>query len=86
MKTPDTPYRYMSGPHSSDYFLLLDEESGHLFAMRLAAHIREVQGSCDEHVDLVSASLPEIWVDDANKQLWYVFGNSVGNEATHRGG
>jgi starvation-inducible DNA-binding protein len=41
--------------------------------MRLAAHIREARGICDEHADLATAGLPEIWIDDTNKHVWYVF-------------
>jgi len=82
MNTRGTAQWYISGPHSSDYFLLLDEQSEHIFAMRLAAHIRDARGSCDPHVDLVTASLPEIWIDDMNKRLWYVFENSCSNDAT----
>jgi len=51
---------YISGPHS-DYYLLMDEQSDHIFSMRLAARIREV------------GSIPEIWIDDRMKQVWYIF-------------
>jgi hypothetical protein len=72
MKTGGTPYCCISGPHSRDYYLLLDEQSDYIFAMRLAARIREARGICDEHAGL-AARLPEIWIDDAEKHVWYVF-------------
>ena len=64
---------YVSGPHFRDYYLLLDERADHIFAMRLASHIREARGICDEHAHLATASLLEIWVDDTEKHVWYVF-------------
>ena len=73
MKTGGTPACYISGPHSRDYYLLLDEQSDHIFAMRLAAHVREARGISDEHADLPTARLLEIWMDDTEKQIWYVF-------------
>jgi len=77
MKTAGTPHRYVSGPHSRDYYLLLDEQSDYIFATRLAARICEARGICDEqHAGLAAASLPEIWMDDTEKQVWYVFGAS----------
>ena len=73
MKTGETPYRYISGPHSRDYYLLLDEQSGYIFATRLTEHVREASGVCDERVGLATASLLEMWIDDAEKHVWYVF-------------
>ena len=73
MKTGGTPYCYISGPHSRDYYLLLDEQSGYIFATRLAARIREARGICDEHAGLATTTLPEIWIDDTEKHVWYVF-------------
>jgi DNA-binding ferritin-like protein len=73
MKTGATPHRYISGPHFRDYYLLLDEQADHIFATRLAARSREARGICDEHADLATARLLEIWIDDTEKQIWYVF-------------
>jgi starvation-inducible DNA-binding protein len=73
MKPGGRPHWHISGPHSRDYYLLVDEQSDYIFAMRLAAHIREARGICDEHADLATAGLPEIWIDDTNKHVWYVF-------------
>jgi DNA-binding ferritin-like protein len=73
MKTGGTAQWYVSGPHSRDYYLLLDEQSDHIFATRLAARIREARGICDEHAGLATTSAPEIWMDDTEKQVWYFF-------------
>ncbi|HEX9434628.1 MAG TPA: DNA starvation/stationary phase protection protein [Burkholderiales bacterium] len=47
--------------------------------MRLAAHMRETHGVCDEHGDVATASLLEVWIDEAEKRVWYLF------EASRRG-
>jgi hypothetical protein len=65
--------KYVSGPHSSDYYLLLDEQSECIFAARLAEHIREANGSRDEGAALPTAGLLEMWIDDTDKRVWYVF-------------
>jgi starvation-inducible DNA-binding protein len=70
----DGMHCYVSGPHSRDYYLLLDEQGAHIFDMRLAAHLREAHGVHDEHTDLATTGLLEIWIDDAERQVWYVFG------------
>jgi len=73
---------YISGPHSRDYYLLLDEQSDHIFATRLAAHLRDAHGICDEHAGLATARLREIWTDDIKKHVWYVFEAGRSGEAT----
>jgi hypothetical protein len=57
--------RHISGPHAGDYYLLLDEQAELIFDTRLAQHSREARGS-----------LLEIWIDEAEKQVWYVFGSA----------
>src|SRR6267378_3181737 len=47
--------------------------------MRLAAHMRETHGVCDERGDVATASLLEVWIDEAEKRVWYLF------EASQRG-
>jgi starvation-inducible DNA-binding protein len=47
--------------------------------MRLAAHMRETHGVCDERGDVATASLLELWIDEAEKRVWYLF------EASRRG-
>jgi hypothetical protein len=73
MKTSGAPRRYVSGPHSGDYFLLLDEQSDCIFAARLAERMCEAGGICDEHAGPPTSGLLEMWVDEADKHVWYVF-------------
>jgi len=40
---------------------------------RLAAHLRETHGLCDERGDVATASLLEVWIDEAEKRVWYLF-------------
>jgi starvation-inducible DNA-binding protein len=47
--------------------------------LRLAAFIRETHHLCDERGDVVTASLLEIWIDEAEQRAWYLF------EATRKG-
>ena len=72
MRIMDRPHWYVSGPHSSDYYLLLDDESGQLFETRLAEHIREASSLRDERAGRAIPSLLEMWIDD-EKHVWYVF-------------
>jgi len=46
---------------------------------QLAARLREVHGLCEEHGDVASASLIEIWIDEAEGRVWFLF------ETTRRG-
>jgi starvation-inducible DNA-binding protein len=41
--------------------------------------MRETHGVCDERGDVATASLLEVWIDEAEKRLWYLF------EASRRG-
>jgi starvation-inducible DNA-binding protein len=47
--------------------------------MRLAAYMRETHGVCDEHDDVATASLLEVWIDEAERRVWFLF------EASRRG-
>ena len=73
MKTTGTPHWYISGPHASDYYLLLDEQADHIFETRLAEHIHEANRIPDERARPATAGLLEMWIDDIEKQVWYVF-------------
>lgn len=44
----------------------------------LVAALREVHGVCDEHNDIASASLIEVWIDETEERGWFLF------EATRR--
>ncbi len=39
----------------------------------LAARMREVHGLCDKHGDVASASLLEVWIDEAEQRTWFLF-------------
>src|ERR1700746_2400565 len=45
---------------------------------QLAALLRETHGLCDEHDDVETASLLEVWIDEAERRTWFLF------EATRR--
>jgi starvation-inducible DNA-binding protein len=40
---------------------------------QLAASLRETHGLCDAHGDVASASLLEIWIDEAERRTWSLF-------------
>ena len=41
--------------------------------IQLTANLREAHSLCDEHSDVASASLIEIWIDEAEKRIWFLF-------------
>ncbi len=45
----------------------------------LAARLREAHGVCEEHEDIATASLIEVWVDETERRTWFLF------EASRRG-
>ncbi len=45
----------------------------------LAARLREVHNVCDEHRDIATASLIEVWIDETERRTWFLF------EASRRG-
>ena len=40
---------------------------------RLAANMRETHDLCNEHGDVASASLLEVWIDEAERRAWFLF-------------
>ena len=40
---------------------------------QLGKAMREIHGICDEHGDVATASLLEVWVDEAEKRTWFLF-------------
>ena len=40
---------------------------------RLAASMREVHGVCEEHEDVATASLLEVWIDEAERRVWFLY-------------
>jgi starvation-inducible DNA-binding protein len=45
----------------------------------MAARLREAHDVCDEHRDIASASLIEVWIDETERRTWFLF------EATRSG-
>ena len=44
----------------------------------LAARLREAHSVCEEHRDIATASLIEVWIDETERRTWFLF------EATRR--
>ena len=40
---------------------------------QLAARMRQVHNVCDEHGDVATASLLEVWIDEAERRAWFLF-------------
>src|SRR5256885_7932299 len=51
---------------------------------RLAAHMRGAHGVCDERGDVATASLLEVWMDEAERRVWFLFESSRKGEAPGR--
>ena len=45
----------------------------------LVARLREAHGVCDDHRDIATASLIEVWIDEGERRTWFLF------EASRRG-
>ena len=50
----------------------------------LAAHMREAHGLCDEYGDVPTASLLEVWIDEAERRVWFLFEASRAGESASR--
>jgi starvation-inducible DNA-binding protein len=44
----------------------------------LTQRMREVHGLCDEHGDVATASLLDVWIDEAERRTWFLFEASRG--------
>src|SRR5215813_5023448 len=51
---------------------------------RLADRMRETHGVCDEHGDVATASLLEVWIDEAEQRAWFLFEATRVGEAPGR--
>ena len=40
---------------------------------RLAASMREMHGLCEQHDDIATASLLEVWIDETERRTWFLF-------------
>jgi starvation-inducible DNA-binding protein len=51
---------------------------------RLAASMRETHGVCEEAGDVASASLLEVWIDETERRVWFLFeAGRYGDERRH---
>jgi starvation-inducible DNA-binding protein len=41
--------------------------------LQLAANMRETHDLCDKHEDVATASLLEVWIDEAERRVWFLF-------------
>ena len=41
--------------------------------IEMAARMRETHGLCDEHGDVATASLLEVWIDETERRTWVLF-------------
>ena len=48
---------------------------------RLADRMREAHGVSDEHGDVATASLLEVWIDEAERRAWFLFEASRSGES-----
>ena len=39
----------------------------------LAAGLREAHNVCEEHRDIATASLLEVWIDETERRTWFLF-------------
>lgn len=42
----------------------------------LVSRLREAHSVCDEHHDIASASLIEVWIDETERRTWFLFESS----------
>jgi starvation-inducible DNA-binding protein len=47
----------------------------------MATHMRAVHAVCDEHNDVATASLLEVWIDETERRAWFLFEASQSGEA-----
>jgi starvation-inducible DNA-binding protein len=48
----------------------------------LAARLREAHNVCEEHRDIATASLIEVWVDETERRIWFLFESSRGGDSS----
>src|SRR5450631_956384 len=50
--------------------------------MTLARRLREAHNVCDEHRDIATASLIEVWIDETERRTWFLFEASRQGDST----
>ena len=51
---------------------------------RLTERMRETHNVCDEHGDVATTSLLEVWIDEAERRTWFLFEASRPGETASR--
>jgi starvation-inducible DNA-binding protein len=41
--------------------------------LQLVSHMRETHELCDEHRDVATASVLEIWIDEGERRVWFLY-------------
>ena len=41
--------------------------------LQLVSRLREAHDVCDEHGDVATASLIEVWIDEAERRVWFLY-------------
>ena len=49
---------------------------------QFAARLREAHDVCDEHRDIATASLIEVWIDETERRTWFLFEASRQGDTT----
>jgi starvation-inducible DNA-binding protein len=49
----------------------------------LATRFREAHDLCNEHRDIATASLIEVWIDETERRTWFLFEASRKSESGH---
>ena len=48
----------------------------------LAARLREAHGVCEDHKDIATTSLIEVWIDETERRTWFLFEASRHGDST----
>jgi starvation-inducible DNA-binding protein len=50
----------------------------------LAANLREAHELCEEHRDIATASVIEVWIDETERRAWFLFSSSARSDSGAR--
>jgi len=51
---------------------------------QLAARLAETHELCEEHGDVATASMIEVWIDEAERRVWFLFEATRGTDGNSR--
>jgi starvation-inducible DNA-binding protein len=75
-RLPDNDAEYVE---PSDMLAELGDDNN-----RIAASLRQAHNVCEEHGDVATASLIEIWLDETERRVWFLFeSNRHGDSSGH---